>query len=244
MEVTAMEPFSLNCVALQEYQPNRYPFLMIDHVDAVLPGKFARGYKHLTLNEWYFPVHFPGGPNMPGALQLEALAQMLTVAITTLPGLKGLEPRGALWVKINIDGVDLNVLTTHLGLVPREQRLQAAALVGKEWLGHPDCTGPTLLAGDFNATGDHAPFRRLLRGGLRDAFDAVGRGSGATWPSGHRFLPALLRLDHVVTGDGIGVGSLRAVPSVGSDHARLVAELGIPDPLHSDGQASGSFSPV
>ena len=84
-----MEPFSLNCVALQEYQPNRYPFLMIDHVDAVLPGKFARGYKHLTLNEWYFPVHFPGGPNMPGALQLEALAQMLTVAITTLPGLKG-----------------------------------------------------------------------------------------------------------------------------------------------------------
>ena len=84
-----MEPFSLNCVALQEYQPNRYPFLMIDHVDAVLPGKYARGYKHLTLNEWYFPVHFPGGPNMPGALQLEALAQMLTVAITTLPGLKG-----------------------------------------------------------------------------------------------------------------------------------------------------------
>jgi len=84
-----MEPFSLNCVALQEYQPNRYPFLMIDHVDAVLPGKYARGYKHLTLNEWYFPVHFPGEPNMPGALQLEALAQMLTVAITTLPGLKG-----------------------------------------------------------------------------------------------------------------------------------------------------------
>jgi len=89
MEAAAMEPFSLNCVALQEYQPNRYPFLMIDHVDAVLPGKYARGYKHLTLNEWYFPVHFPGGPNMPGALQLEALAQMLTVAITTLPGLKG-----------------------------------------------------------------------------------------------------------------------------------------------------------
>ena len=62
---------------------------MIDHVDEVLPGKYARGYKNLTLNEWYFPVHFPGGPNMPGALQLEALAQMLTVAITTLPGLKG-----------------------------------------------------------------------------------------------------------------------------------------------------------
>ena len=62
---------------------------MIDFVDEVLPGKYAHGYKNMTLNEWFFPVHFPGGPNMPGALQLEALAQMLTVAITTLPGLKG-----------------------------------------------------------------------------------------------------------------------------------------------------------
>jgi 3-hydroxyacyl-[acyl-carrier-protein] dehydratase len=82
-------PFGLNCLELQAYQPNRYPFLMIDHVDEVLPGKYARGFKNLTMNEWYFPVHFPGGPNMPGALQLEALAQMLTVAITTLPGLRG-----------------------------------------------------------------------------------------------------------------------------------------------------------
>lgn len=84
-----MEGFSLDCVELQDYQPNRYPFLMIDHVDEVIPGKSAKGYKNLTLNEWYFPKHFPGRPNMPGALQLEALAQMLTVAITTLPGNKG-----------------------------------------------------------------------------------------------------------------------------------------------------------
>jgi 3-hydroxyacyl-[acyl-carrier-protein] dehydratase len=81
--------FSLDSLQLQEYQPNRYPFLMIDYVDEVLPGKYANGYKNLTMNEWFFPVHFPSGPNMPGALQLEALAQMLTVAITTLPGLKG-----------------------------------------------------------------------------------------------------------------------------------------------------------
>jgi len=81
--------FSLDSLQLQEYQPNRYPFLMIDYVDEVLPGKYANGYKNLTMNEWFFPVHFPSGPNMPGALQLEALAQMLTIAITTLPGLKG-----------------------------------------------------------------------------------------------------------------------------------------------------------
>lgn len=84
-----MEKFSLNYLELQAYQPNRYPFLMIDYVEEVVPGEYARGFKNLTMNEWYFPVHFPDGPNMPGALQLEALAQMLTVAITTLPGLKG-----------------------------------------------------------------------------------------------------------------------------------------------------------
>lgn len=103
---------------------------------------------------------------------------------------------------------------------------------------------PVILAGDFNATGDHPPFRRLVRGRLRDAFDAVGRGSGATWPIGHRLLPPLLRLDHVLVGEDIGVGALRAVPSAGSDHARLVVTLGIRDPLPSEVPASGPFSPV
>lgn len=79
----------LNPVELLEYQPNRYPFLMLDIVEEVIPGKSARGFKNLTWNEWYFPQHFPGNPNLPGALQLEAMAQLLTVAITTLPGLKG-----------------------------------------------------------------------------------------------------------------------------------------------------------
>jgi len=81
--------FSLDAIELQRFQPNRYPFLMIDHVELVVPGKLARGFKNLSLNEWFFPIHFPGHPNMPGALQLEALAQMLTVAVTTQPGLEG-----------------------------------------------------------------------------------------------------------------------------------------------------------
>ncbi len=88
-----MKGFSLNCVELQDYQQNRYPYLMIDHVDEVVPGESARGFKNLTMNEWFFPPHFPGAPNMPGALQLEALAQMLTIAITTLPGNKGKQTR-------------------------------------------------------------------------------------------------------------------------------------------------------
>ena len=74
---------------LLKYQPNRYPFLMIDVVTDHEPGVYAEGFKNLTLNEWFFPKHFPGNPNMPGALQLESMAQMLTVALTTLPELQG-----------------------------------------------------------------------------------------------------------------------------------------------------------
>ena len=89
MDMEEQKAFSLDAVELQKYQPNRYPMLMIDYVTEVLPGKYAKGYKNMTNNEWYFPVHYPGDPNMPGCLQLEALAQMLTVAVLTLPGLAG-----------------------------------------------------------------------------------------------------------------------------------------------------------
>ncbi len=83
------EAFSLDSLELLKYQPNRYPFLMIDYVSEVIPGKSAKGYKNVTANEWYIPVHFPNDPNMPGALQLEALSQMLTVAVLTLPEMEG-----------------------------------------------------------------------------------------------------------------------------------------------------------
>ena len=64
------EIYSLNGQELQRYQPNRYPFLMIDRVTSVSPGIYAEGFKNLTNNEWFFPKHFEGNPNMPGALQL------------------------------------------------------------------------------------------------------------------------------------------------------------------------------
>jgi len=89
MKMDELKGFSLDYIQLQEYQPNRYPFLMIDYVEEVIPGKYARGYKNLSNNEWFFPIHFPGHPNMPGVLQIEAMSQMLTVAVTTIEGNKG-----------------------------------------------------------------------------------------------------------------------------------------------------------
>ena len=72
-----------------KYQQNRSPYLMIDFAEEVVPGKSARGYKDLNNDEWFFKVHWPGDPNMPGMLQVEALVQMGAMSVLTLPNNKG-----------------------------------------------------------------------------------------------------------------------------------------------------------
>jgi 3-hydroxyacyl-[acyl-carrier-protein] dehydratase len=55
--------------------PHRYPFLLVDKVIALEPGKTIQAVKNVTINEPFFPGHFPDHPVMPGVLILEALAQ-------------------------------------------------------------------------------------------------------------------------------------------------------------------------
>ena len=84
-----MGELRLDLNGLHEYQQNRYPYLLIDVAEAIIPGKSAKGYKNLTINDWWFEVHFPGDPSMPGALQIEAIVQLGALMVTTLPGNKG-----------------------------------------------------------------------------------------------------------------------------------------------------------
>ena len=84
-----MNNFSLNKKQIEEYQKNRDPYLFIDFVDNVVPGESIEGYKDLRVKEWFFDVHWPGDPNMPGMLQIEALVQMASLSILTLPNNKG-----------------------------------------------------------------------------------------------------------------------------------------------------------
>jgi endonuclease/exonuclease/phosphatase family metal-dependent hydrolase len=147
--------------------------------------------------------------------------------LPTVAGVPGLEPRGALWVAIDFDGVELNVINTHLGLVPREQRLQAAALVGREWLGHPDCRDPVILVGDFNATSLTRPYRRVATR-LADAqkTGAVTR-TVPTFPSGF----PVLRIDHAFVSPSVRVTDVRApfspLARMASDHLPLLVEFEI-----------------
>jgi 3-hydroxyacyl-[acyl-carrier-protein] dehydratase len=61
--------------------PHRYPFLMIDRVINMAPGKSAVGIKNVTVNEPHFDGHFPVRPVMPGVLIIEAMAQTAAVLV-------------------------------------------------------------------------------------------------------------------------------------------------------------------
>jgi 3-hydroxyacyl-[acyl-carrier-protein] dehydratase len=79
----------LNSNQIQEIIPHRYPFLLIDRIDELEPGKRALGVKCVSANEMQFIGHFPQQHVMPGVLIIEALAQVGAVAILSLEANKG-----------------------------------------------------------------------------------------------------------------------------------------------------------
>ena len=88
-------------------------------------------------------------------------------------------------------------------------------------------TGPQLVAGDFNASRDHRPFRALLRSGFADCADAARHRPwpGFTWPA-DRLFPPLMRLDHVLASrGGVVVHEARIVRVPGTDHQGVLAVL-------------------
>jgi len=68
--------------------PQRFPFLMIDKVKELEPGKRIVALKNVSVNEPYFPGHFPHRPIMPGVLILEAMAQAAGVLVFRTQGTK------------------------------------------------------------------------------------------------------------------------------------------------------------
>ncbi|MEV0147050.1 MULTISPECIES: endonuclease/exonuclease/phosphatase family protein [unclassified Nonomuraea] len=85
-----------------------------------------------------------------------------------------------------------------------------------------------VLAGDFNATLDHLPLRRLLASGYRDAADATGQGLSPTWPArGWGGLPGVA-IDHVLAPARMPVREYGVHALAGSDHRAVLAELALP----------------
>jgi 3-hydroxyacyl-[acyl-carrier-protein] dehydratase len=86
--------------------PHRYPMLLVDRVEELVPGKSISAIKAVTINEGFFQGHFPGRPIMPGVLIVEALAQAAGVLAVESMDLAG---SGKLVYFMAIDGAKFRV---------------------------------------------------------------------------------------------------------------------------------------
>ena len=151
-----------------------------------------------------------------------------------LPGLESrfrLEPRGALWLAIDLYGTEVQIINTHLGLHPRERLAQGKALAGNDWLGNEDCPDPVILCGDFNALPSSSVYKLLCKR-LNDVQVEMQRyrpraGFPGRFPAG--------RIDHIFISPGLEVRNIEIPRSelalVASDHLPLVADILIPGKL-------------
>lgn len=179
---------------------------------------------HLRMNSHFHPALHLADEQYGDAILTALPARLMRAG--PLPSIG--EPRGAIWMAVDIGGAELQVINTHLGLRRRERIVQVSTLLGPGWLGSAECRrGPTVILGDFNAVPSSVPYRNLARHGRDVQLDAASR-PRATFPS--RF--PLLRLDHIFTGEGIETveAEVRSdmLTRMASDHLPLVATVAVP----------------
>lgn len=138
-----------------------------------------------------------------------------------------IEPRGALWVALEVAGRTVHLVNTHLGLRAIEKQMQIEALLGQDWIGSNGHAEPFVFCGDFNAS-PRSNIWKLCTRDLRDAqTEAAAHIPRGTW-FGH--LP-LARIDHIFISPQIEVVRVDVgsdyLSRTASDHRPLFAELRI-----------------
>lgn len=88
--------------AILECLPHRYPFLLVDRVLSLEPGKNIVALKNVTINEPFFPGHYPHHPVMPGVLIIEAMAQ--AAALLSFQSVGGRPDENSVYYFAGIDG--------------------------------------------------------------------------------------------------------------------------------------------
>ena len=196
--------------------------------------------------------HYPASLNAlqddfgNAVLSVHPMALIKAGRLPTLTG-RGIEIRGAMWVKLDFHGADLHFMNTHLGLFTLERQKQAEALMGPDWLESESCGSPVILCGDFNAFPSSTVYRTLTNR-LREAQDALaGYKSRNTFPGRY----PVSRIDHVFCSGEFKTLKVEVprthLTRLASDHLPIVAEIGLPVPQPPAGEripAAVSFRPL
>ncbi|UKJ63611.1 endonuclease/exonuclease/phosphatase family protein [Cellulosimicrobium cellulans] len=131
---------------------------------------------------------------------------------------------------VEVDGVPVRVTAVHpIPPIPEYVRVwgEETGALAERAAADPL---PQVLVGDFNATHDHATFRRLLGDRFHDASRESGSGLDLSWSPRPGTVPPVLNLDHVVTDRENVVTDVVSLPVPGSDHRAIVATVHVPRP--------------
>ncbi|MBA4146567.1 MAG: endonuclease/exonuclease/phosphatase family protein [Verrucomicrobia bacterium] len=135
------------------------------------------------------------------------------------------EPRGALWVQFEMDGILINLINTHFGLGVRERMSQAMDLLSKKWIGGIELNEPVILCGDFNTFPDTLPYRAFTSR-LHDVQLMI-----PNFRARKTFSTAspVFRIDHIFVSGHFNVHKVQVprnhLTRIASDHLPLVADL-------------------
>ena len=202
--VRAVERHGVDMLVVQELTPGMVHRLAEAGLDTLLP--------HCHLD----PRPKTGGTGL--------WARWPLAPLPPVPGMVAAAPRARIEP---VDGWPVTVTGVHPKAPMRHnvRRWQQELAAIRSTLVSSD--GQQVVAGDFNASRDHRPFRDLLAAGFLDCADAARRRPwpGFTWPAG-RWIPSVMRLDHVLVSRGSGtVSASRNIRVPGTDHRGVLAVI-------------------
>lgn len=204
-----------DAIALQELDAGRGRSGMVHQADVIA--------RKLQMDFHFHPSFFMDGHYGNAILSRHPMRLVKCGALPQLS--KQSEPRGALWVEIDLEGTPVQFINTHLSLWPKERHLQIKELLGPDWAGSPRCRQPLILAGDFNAPPKTRGYSLLIAKLydtqlLLDSHEPYG-----TWMGSH----PLSRIDHVFVSADVQVRKIEvpgtALDKAASDHCPLFVDL-------------------